>query len=109
MIIMENHRIVEIVLLGIIVVVAALGVEEEDLEVAEIIFQAKIETTMMMIMIHPPTLKEDLEAVEDPQMIWMMVNMMTANQRTLKGFLTMLIGLLLAYIIMLNYQHLTRK
>jgi hypothetical protein len=108
MTIMENHGIEEIILLGIMVVVAASGVEEEDLEVVEIIFQTKIET-MTMIRMHPPTLEEDLEVVEDPQMIQMMVNMMIANLRTLKGSLTMLIGLLMAYIIALNHQHLIRK
>jgi hypothetical protein len=108
MTIMENHGIREIILIGIMVVVVTLGVEEEDLEVVEIIFQTEIETTTTIIM-HPPTLEEDLEAVEDPQMTQMMVNMMTANLRTLKGSLTMLIGLLMVYIIVLNHQHLIRK
>jgi hypothetical protein len=44
--IMENHGIIEIVLLGIMVVVVASVVEEEDLEVGEIIFQTKIPTTL---------------------------------------------------------------
>jgi hypothetical protein len=108
MTIMVNHGIVEIVLLGTMVVAVASGVEEEDLEVVEIIFQTEIETTTT-IMMCPPTLEEDLEAEKDPQRTQMMVNMMTANLRTLKGSLTMLIGLLMAYIIVLNHQHLIRK
>jgi hypothetical protein len=108
MMIMENHGIVEIDLLGIMVVAVALVVEGEDLEVVEMIFLTEIET-MKTIMMHPPTLVEDLEVVGDPQMIQTMVNMMTENQRALKGFLTMLIGLLMAFIIALNHPHLTRK
>jgi hypothetical protein len=108
MTIIENYKIVEIILLGIMVVAAALKVKGEDLKVVEIIFQTEIKTPMIIMML-PPTLEENLEAVEDSQIIQMIVNMITANQKTLKGFLTMLIGLLMAYIIMLNYQHLIRK
>jgi hypothetical protein len=108
MTIMKNHGFVEIVLLGTMVAAVASEVEEENLEMVEIIFQTEIETTTT-IMMHPPTLEEDLEAEEDPQTTRMMVNMMTANLRTLKGSLTTLISLLTAYIIVLNHQHLIKK
>jgi hypothetical protein len=75
--------------------------------VVEIIFQTKIETTTTMMM--HPHFGGGFGGGGGPQTTRMMVNMMTTNLRTLKGSLTMLIGLLMAYIIVLNHQHLIRK